>query len=110
MTINDIMIRDIQEAKRKQSERAEREAATIGDECGFPWLAVAVWLAVALAALGAAFTGGMAYQSRRALKADRDFAAWCDHAEREATERARAMSNYELLNATRRECADPANR
>ena len=110
MTINDIMIRDIQEAKRKQSERAEREAATIGDECGFPWLAVAVWLAVALAALGAAFTGGMAYQSRRALKADRDFAAWYDRVEREATERARAMSNYELLNATRRKCADPANR
>ena len=72
----------------------------MGDECGFPWLAVAVWLAVALAALGAAFTGGMCYQSRRALKADRDFAAWNERVEREATERARAMSNYELLNAT----------
>ena len=110
MTINDIMLRDIQEAKRKQSERAERVETTWGDECGFPWLAVAVWLAVALAGLGAAFAGGMAYQSRRALKADRDFAAWCDRVEREATERARAMSNYELLNATRRECANPANR
>ena len=108
MTINDIMLRDIQEAERK--ERAEREAATIGDRCGFPWLAVAVWLAVALAALGAAFTGGIWYESRRALKADRDFAAWNERVEREATERARAMSNHELLNATRRECADTANR
>ena len=110
MTINDIMLRDIADEERKQRERNERDAASAGDECGFPWLAVAVWLAVALAALGAAFTGGMCYQSRRALKADRDFAAWCDRVEREATERARAMSNYELLNATRRECADPANR
>ena len=110
MTINDIMIRNIQDAERKQSERAERVETTWGDECAVPWLAVGIWLAVALAGLGAAFAGGMAYQSRRALKADRDFAAWCDHAEREATERARAMSNYELLNATRRKCADPANR
>ena len=108
MTINDIMIRDIQEAERK--EREEREAATIGDRCGLPWLAVAIWLAVALAALGAAFTGGIWYESRRALKADRDFAAWNERVEREATERARAMSNQELLNATRRKCADPANR
>ncbi len=110
MNIQDIMLRDIQDAERKQSERAEREAATIDDSCGFPWLAVAVLLAIALAALGAAFMGGMCYQSHRALKADRDFAAWCDRVEREATERARAMSNYELLNATSRECADPANR
>ena len=110
MNIQDIMIRDIADEERKQREREERDAANIGDECGFPWLAVAVWLAVALAALGTAFTGGIWYESRRALKADRDFAAWCDRVEREATERARAMSNYELLNATRRECADPANR
>jgi len=110
MNIQDIMLRDMADEERKQRERAEREAATIGDRCGFPWLAAAVWLAVALAALGAAFTGGIWYESRRALKADRDFAAWCDRVEREATERARAMSNYELLNATRRECADPANR
>lgn len=108
MNIQDIMLRNIQDEERKQRE--ERDAASAGDECGFPWLAVAVWLAVALAALGAAFAGGMCYQSHRALKADRDFAAWCDRVEREATERARAMSNYELLNATRRECADPANR
>lgn len=108
MTINDIMIRDIQEAERK--ERAEREAATIGDRCGFPWLAVAIWLAVALAALGAAFTGGIWYESRRAMKADRDFAAWNERVEREATERARAMSNYELLNATERKDATAADR
>ena len=111
MNIQDIMLRDIADEERKQQgERDERDAASAGDECGFPWLAVAVWLAVALAALGAAFAGGIWYESRRALKADRDFAAWYDRVEREATERARAMSNYELLNATRRECADPANR
>ena len=110
MNINDIMLRDIADEERKQRERDERDAASAGDECAFPWLAVAVWLAVALAALVAAFVGGMCYQSRRALKADRDFAAWCDRVDREATERARAMSNYELLNATRRECADTANR
>ena len=102
MTINDIMLRDIQDAEREERERAEREAATIGDRCGLPWLAVAMWLAVALAALGAAFAGGMAYQSHRALKADRDFAAWNERVEREATEAARAMSNQELLNATER--------
>ena len=110
MTINDIMLRDIAETERKQRERDEHETASAGDECGLPWLAVAVWLAVALAALGAAFCGGMWYESRRALKADRDFAAWCDRVEREATERARAMSNQELLNATGRECANTANR
>ena len=110
MTIQDIMLRDITEAERKQSERAEREAATIGDRCGLPWLAVAMWLAVALAALGAAFAGGIWYESRRALKADRDFAAWNERVEREATERARAMSNYELLNATERKDAIAADR
>ena len=107
MNIQDIMLRDIADEERK---RDKRDAANMGDECGFPWLAVAVWLAVALAALGAAFAGGMYFQSCRALKADRDFAAWNERVEREATERARAMSNYELLNATRRECADTANR
>lgn len=107
MNIQDIMLRDIADEERK---RDKRDAANMGDECGFPWLAVAVWLAVALAALGAAFAGGIWYESRRALKADRDFAAWNERTDREATERARAMSNYELLNATRRECADPANR
>ncbi len=76
MTIDEIMLRDMADEERKQRERAEREAASAGDRCGFPWLAVAVWLAVALVALGAAFTGGMYFQSRRALKADRDFAAW----------------------------------
>ena len=110
MNIQDIMLRDITEAERKQSERAEREAATIGDRCGLPWLAVVMWLAVALAALGAAFAGGIWYESRRALKADRDFAAWNEQTDREATERARAMSNYELLNATERKDATAADR
>ena len=110
MNIQDIMLRDIADEEGKQRERDERDAANMGDECGFPWLAVAVWLAVALAALGAAFAGGIWYESRRSLKADRDFAAWNERTDREATERARAMSNYELLNATGRECADTANR
>jgi len=97
MNIQDIMIRDIADEQRKsERERAEREAA-VGDECGFPWLAVAVWLAVALAALGAAFAGGMAYQSRRALKADREHTAWIERTEREATAHARTMSSRELL-------------
>ena len=107
MNIQDIMLRDIADEERK---RDKRDAANMGDECGFPWLAVAVWLAVALAALGAAFAGGIWYESHRALKADRDFAAWCDRVEREATERARAMSNYELLNATERKDATAADR
>lgn len=110
MNIQDIMLRDIADEERKQRERDKRDAANMGDECGFPWLAAAAWLAVALAALGAAFVGGMFFQSRLELKADRDFAAWNERTDREATERARAMSDYELLNATRRECADPANR
>ena len=100
MTINDIMLRDIQETEREERKRAEREATSAGDEYGFPWLAVAVWIAAGLAMLGAAFTGGMCYQSHRALKADRNFAAWNERVEREATEAARAMSNQELLNAT----------
>lgn len=110
MTINEIMLRDIRDAERKERERAERETASAGDECGLPWLAVAAWLAVALAALGAAFVGGMYFQSRRALKADRDFAAWNERVEREATERARAMSNQELLDATERKDATAADR
>ena len=107
MNIQDIMLRDIADEERK---RDKRDAANMGDECGFPWLAVAVWLAVALAALGAAFAGGMYFQSRRALKADRDFAAWNERVEREATEAARAMSNQELLNATERKDATAADR
>ena len=110
MTINDIMLRDIAEAEWKQRERDEHETASAGDECGFPWLAVAVWLAFALAALGAAFAGGIWYESRRALKADRDFAAWNERVEREATEAARTMSNYELLNATWRKGDTAADR
>ena len=102
MTINDIMLRDIQETEREERKRDEHETASAGDECGFPWLAVAVWIAAGLAMLGAAFAGGMCYQSHRALKADRDFAAWNERVEREATEAAHAMSNQELLNATER--------
>lgn len=104
MNIQDIMLRDIADEERKQRERDERDAANMGDECGLPWLAVA------FAALGAAFVGGMYFQSCRALKADRDFAAWNERVEREATERARAMSNQELLDATERKDATAADR
>jgi hypothetical protein len=110
MNIQDIMLRDIRDEERKQRERDERDAASAGDECGFPWLAVAVWIAVAHAALIAAFVGGVYFQSRRALKADRDFAAWCERVEREATEAARTMSNYELLKATWRKGDTAADR
>lgn len=110
MNIQDIMLRDIRDEERKQRERDERDAASAGDECGFPWLAVAVWIAVAHAALGAAFVGGVYFQSRRALKADRDFAAWNERTDREATERARAMSNQELLDATERKDATATDR
>lgn len=110
MNIQDIMLRDIRDEERKQRERDERDEASAGDECGLPWLAVAVWLAVALAILGAAFAGGMYYQSHRALQASSEFAAWNERVEREATEAARAMSNYELLNATERKDATAADR
>ena len=102
MTINEIMLRDIEEAQRKWRERAERETESADDDCVLPWLAVAVWIAAGLAMLGAAFAGGMFYQSHRALKASLEFAAWNERVEREATEAARAMSNQELLNATER--------
>ena len=109
MTINDIMLRDIADAEREARERKEREragrgTASAGDECGLPWLAVGIWLAVALAGLGAAFCGGMWFQAERTRKADCDFAAWNERVEREATECARAMSNAEIL-VKGRECA-----
>ena len=104
MTINDIMIRDIQEADQKQSERAERAETTWGDECGFPWLAVAVWLAVALAGLGAAFCGGMWFQAERTRKADCADAARSAETDRDTARWARGLSNAELL-VKGRECA-----
>lgn len=110
MTINEIMLRDIRDVERKERERAKRETASAGDECGLPWLAVAVWIAAGLAMLGAAFAGGMCYQSHRALHASREFAAWNERVEREATEAARTMSNYELLKATWRKDATAADR
>ena len=105
MNINDIMIRDIAEADAKERKRAEQEAAerrqaADGDECAFPWLAVCVWLAVALLALCAAFAAGMNWQSHRDLKAQEEHHAWLDSIERAAEARARAMSNRELLMAT----------
>ena len=110
MTINEIMLHDIAEAQRKWREHSELETASAGDECGLPWLAIGIWLAAGLAMLGAAFAGGMFYQSHRALQASREFAAWNEHVEREANDRARAMSNQELLNATERNCDTAADR
>ena len=107
MDLTDIMERDIRDAEREQRERADRENdAADHSRLGETLLAVAVRLAM----LGAAFSCGMCYQSLRALKADRDFAAWNERVEREATERASAMSNYELLNATERKDATAADR
>ena len=111
MNLTDIMERDIRDAEREQRERADRENdAADHSRPGETLLAVAVRLAAGLAMLGAAFVGGMCYQIHRALKADRDFAAWNERVEREATEAARAMSNYELLNATERKVAPAADR
>ena len=104
MNINDIMLRDIQDAERKQSERAERVETTWGDVCAVPWLAVAVWLAVALAGLGAAFCGGMWFQAERTRKADCADAARSAETDRETARWARGLSNAELL-AKGRECA-----
>ncbi len=101
MTLTEIIERDIAYENRRR-ERAERQPVHAGDESGFPRLAVAGWIAVGLAALGAAFAGGMRYQSHRALQASREFAAWDERAEREAAEAVRAMGNYELLKATER--------
>lgn len=98
MTINDIMVRDMAEAKKEERERAEAEA--IGDRCVMPWLAVAILIVVALAALGAAFSAGVYYQSRRALKAQEERNAWLERVDRDATARARSMSGYELLKDT----------
>lgn len=98
MTINDIMIRDMAEAKNEERERAEAEA--IGDRCSLPRLAVAILIAVALAAFGAAFSAGVYYQSRRAEKAQEEFHAWLERVDRDATARVRSMSGYELLKDT----------
>ena len=109
MTINDIMLRYIADAERgarerKERERAERGTASAGDECGLPWLAVAVWLAVALAGLGAAFCGGMWFQAERTRKADCANAARSAETDRETARWARGLSNVEIL-AKGRECA-----
>ena len=104
MTINDIMIRNIQESDQKQSERAERAETTWGDVCAVPWLAIGIWLAVALAGLGAAFCGGMWFQAERTRKADCADAARSAETDRETARWARGLSNAELL-AKGRECA-----
>ena len=109
MTINEIMMRDLMEEERKQRKREEAAEARhdAGDECGFPWLAVAVWLAAGLAMLGAAFFAGTWWQSRRELVIDREYNAWFEKVANEAVELAEKMKNAELL-TTERECA-PAN-
>ena len=106
MNIKEIMEREIAEEERRERARSEREAAD-GDDCGIPWLAVFAWIAVALAALCAAFAAGSAWQSRRDLDACREFTAWCDRSERAAAERARAMGTKEILAAA--EVRTPGN-
>lgn len=101
MNIQDIMIRDIEDAERK--ERTEADRHNIGDDCAFPWLAVGVWLAVAILALGAAFAAGMYWQAERDLEAQWEYHAWLDKIEREAEALAHAMSNHEILMATKAE-------
>ena len=106
MNINDIVLRDMLDEQKRQSAKVspERVETTWGDECGFPWLAVAVWLAVALAGLGAAFCGGMWFQAEWTRKADCADAARSAETDRETARWARGLSNAELL-AKGRECA-----
>ena len=74
MNINEIMRRDMLEEDKRQQAAAERvtrrHAPVWGDECAVSWGGVAVWVVAALAALGAAFTGGMWYQAEKDLAAD----------------------------------------
>ena len=101
MNINDIMIRDVMDAQ-EQERRRDAHSSAIADECAFPWLAVAVWLLFAMLALGAAFVAGMNYQGWHYRQVQAEHQAWIDRLERESAERARAMSNRELLRATER--------
>ena len=99
MNINDIMIREVMDAQKHDPEHAAH-SADIADECAFPWLAVVVWLAFAMLALGAAFVAGMNYQGWHYRQVQAEYQAWIDRIEREAADRAKAMSNHELLRAT----------
>ena len=104
MTINDIMMRDLQEEERKQRERAERVAATIGDRCGLPWVRIAIALFVIIAILGAVFMAGAAWQANEIRRQDDAFNRFLLDGIRDATRRVEAMTNAELLR-TERECA-----
>jgi hypothetical protein len=106
MNINDIMLRDILDEQKRQAATVspERVETTWGDVCAVPWLAVGIWLAVALAGLGAAFCGGMWFQAERTRKADYADAARSAETDRETARWARGLSNAELL-AKGRECA-----
>lgn len=105
MTINDIMRRDILDEEKKAKNAPDIQPQNDNKVC-----AILMAVLVVLSMLGVVFAAGIYFESCRALKADREFTAWLDRIDREATAEARAMSNYELLNATRRECADTANR
>ena len=106
MNINDIVLRDILDEQKRQAATVspERVETTWGDVCAVPWLAVGIWLAVALAGLGAAFCGGMWFQAERTRKADCADAARSAETDRETARWARGLSNAELL-AKGRECA-----
>lgn len=106
MNINDIMLRDMLDEQKRQSAKVspERLELTWSGVRAVPWLAVGIWLAVALAGLGAAFYGGMWFQAERTRKADCADAARSAETDRETARWARGLSNAELL-AKGRECA-----
>jgi hypothetical protein len=105
MNINDIVLRNMLDEQKQQAAKVspERVETTWGDVCAVPWLAIGIWLAVALAGLGAAFCGGMWFQAERTRKADYADAARSAETDRETARWARGLSNAELL-AKGREC------
>ena len=98
MTINEIMMREIMDEEHKQSERAENAP---GVDCDFPWMRFAVVLLVLAAVLCAVFFAGTWWQSHRELVIDREYNAWFEKTANEAVEKAKAMSNAELLRTER---------
>lgn len=105
MTINDIMMRDILDEEMKAKNAPDIQPQNDNKVC-----AIIMAVLVVLSMLGVAFAAGIYFESCRALKADREFSAWLDRIDREAIAEARAMSNYELLNATERKGVTAADR
>jgi hypothetical protein len=105
MTINDIMMRDILDEEMKAKNAPDIQPQKDNKVC-----AIIMAVLVVLSMLGVAFAAGIYFESCRALKADCEFTAWLDRIDREAAAEARAMSNYELLNATERKSVTTADR